>query len=287
MTDNAPASAAAPPALTKQQVGDPPWLIEALRLNGMKEVAGSKHNPEVVKLFAEVGHAGVQDDETAWCAAFVGAMLGRGGYAGTGKLNARSYLDYGTTPAKPQRGDIVVFPRGGSEWQGHVAFVAKVDDQYVYAFGGNQANSVNVTRFSRGKVLGFRRPSQANQIGFDMLEQVQTALRNLGYTEVGASDGVMGPLTRAAIIRFERDHGLTPTGKASRELLAKLLASANKAQPTASPTIQTATPAAKPTLAPANTDQPTQSPQRGIAGWLILAAVVVAALVYVIGFVRF
>lgn len=281
MSSNVPAGAAATPALlNRQQAGDPPWLVEALRLDGLKEIPGKKHNPEVVRLFAEAGHPRVQDDETAWCAAFVGAMLARGGYAGTGKLNARSYLDYGIQPAKPQRGDIVVFPRGNSDWQGHVAFVAKVDDQFVHAFGGNQADAVNITRYSRAKVLGFRRPSPANQIGFDMIEQVQTALRSAGYAEVGEIDGVMGPLTRAAIVRFEREHGLTVTGKATRELLAKVLAAGKPAQP-----VPPVTPKPIPTEpAPA---APEPAPKRGKLGWIIFAAVVIAALVYVIGFVRF
>ena len=37
---------------------------------------------------------------------------------------------------------------------------------------------------------------------------VQTRLRALGYHEVGAVDGVIGPRTRAAILAFRDDHAL-------------------------------------------------------------------------------
>ena len=58
------------------------------------------NNPKVVAYFKDSGNPGVMDDETAWCAAFVGAMLKRAGIKGTGKLNARSYLDWGTPVAR-------------------------------------------------------------------------------------------------------------------------------------------------------------------------------------------
>lgn len=43
---------------------------------GLKEWPGMKHNPTVVAMFADVGHSWVTDDETSWCAAFVGSVLG-------------------------------------------------------------------------------------------------------------------------------------------------------------------------------------------------------------------
>jgi hypothetical protein len=38
---------------------------------GLKEIRGEEHNPVILKFFKEIGHSWVQDDETAWCAAFV------------------------------------------------------------------------------------------------------------------------------------------------------------------------------------------------------------------------
>ena len=120
---------------------------------------GDGHNPKVVQYFKDVGHGWVKDDETAWCAAFVGAMLKRAGMPHTGKLNARSYKDWGDPidieHAEP--GDIVVFWRESpSSWMGHVGFYEDHDDNNVMVLGGNQANQVNVTPYPRDRLLAVR-----------------------------------------------------------------------------------------------------------------------------------
>lgn len=116
-------------------------------------------NPKVVAYFADSGNAGVKNDETAWCAAFVGAMLARSGVKGTGKLNARSYLEWGQPverkDAKP--GDVVIFKRGNSSWQGHVAFFVKDKGALIEVLGGNQSDAVNVKGYQASQLLGIRR----------------------------------------------------------------------------------------------------------------------------------
>lgn len=116
-------------------------------------------NPKVVAYFKDSGNAGVKDDETAWCAAFVGAMLKRAGQKGTGKLNARSYLDWGVPVDRKdaREGDIVVFKRGNSSWQGHVAFFVKDNGTTISVLGGNQSNAVNVKGYKAADLLGIRR----------------------------------------------------------------------------------------------------------------------------------
>ena len=64
--------------LAKAEVGTVEWA------NG--------NNPKVVAYFKDSGNPGVMDDETAWCAAFVGAMLKRAGIKGTGKLGTAATL---------------------------------------------------------------------------------------------------------------------------------------------------------------------------------------------------
>lgn len=122
------------------------------------------HNPKVVAYFEDAGHPQVKDDETAWCAAFVGAMLKRSGMQGTGKLTARSYLDWGVKvdrkDAKP--GDIVVLKRGTSSWQGHVGFFVKDNGDSITILGGNQSNAVNrrAYKVDGGQLLGIRRAAE-------------------------------------------------------------------------------------------------------------------------------
>ena len=117
------------------------------------------HNPKVVQYFADVGHGWVKEDEVAWCAAFVGAMLKRAGMPHTGKLDARSYLKWGEPvqldAAEP--GDIVVFSRGDPNgWQGHVAFFVRRVGDHILVLGGNQANQVNERQYPISRLLGVR-----------------------------------------------------------------------------------------------------------------------------------
>lgn len=129
---------------------------------GTKEIVGRRHNPIVVQWFADVGHSWVNDDETPWCAAFVGSMLKRGGYRFTGKLNARSYAD---TPSNTkvrlldaEEGDIVVFERGNDGWSGHVAFFVRQTDKSILCLGGNQNNEVNEKWYGKNRLIGVYRP---------------------------------------------------------------------------------------------------------------------------------
>jgi len=123
------------------------------------------NNPKVVAYFKDAGHPQVKDDETAWCAAFVGAMLKRAGVKGTGKLTARSYLDWGVPVerARAEEGDIVVLRRGTSSWQGHVGFFVKDNGKTITILGGNQSNAVNrkAYRVDKGQLLGIRRASDS------------------------------------------------------------------------------------------------------------------------------
>lgn len=118
------------------------------------------HNPKVVQYFADVGHSWVKDDETAWCAAFVGAMLKKAGEGHTGRLDARSYLDWGAQVnlSKAKKGDIVVFWRvRKNSWQGHVGFYEGQDDNSIFVLGGNQSNQVNIGAYPKARLLGVRR----------------------------------------------------------------------------------------------------------------------------------
>lgn len=106
--------------------------------------------------------AGIDIDpaKTAWCAAFIDAVLhasGQGG--GTGKLNARSYLDWGTPVTTPVRGDVVVISRGNPNgWEGHVGFFEGYDENgNIRILGGNQSNQVSVQSYPADRLLGFRR----------------------------------------------------------------------------------------------------------------------------------
>lgn len=159
-----PVAASPEPKVVAKPVETKPVVKTKTAFEYAKEEIGTKEwangdNPEVVEYYAESGNSGVKQDSVPWCAAFVGAMLKRSGLKGTGKLNARSYLDWGVAvdrkDAKP--GDVVVFKRGNSSWQGHVAFFVKDNGKTITVLGGNQSDSVNMSNYGAANLLGIRR----------------------------------------------------------------------------------------------------------------------------------
>lgn len=51
-------------------------------------------------------------------------------------------------------GDILVFKRDGG---GHVGFYVAEDKDYYHVLGGNQSDSVNITRIAKYRCVGIRR----------------------------------------------------------------------------------------------------------------------------------
>lgn len=135
---------------------EPLWLIEARKHIGLEEIKGPSHAAEILQFWKDIKRGGIKDDETAWCAAFVGAMLERVGIRSTRFESAKSYLDWGELLANPVPGCIVVFTRQGG---GHVGF-AIGRDKYgdLLVLGGNQGDGVNVRAFQVSRVSGYRWP---------------------------------------------------------------------------------------------------------------------------------
>jgi uncharacterized protein (TIGR02594 family) len=119
-------------------------------------------NKGAVMAFLKAGGSDIDPTVTKWCAAFINASLARSGLPATGKLNARSYLNYGATvaPTNAEKGDIVVLSRGRNAWEGHVGFFMGYDDNGdVMLLSGNAKNRVGIDTYPRSSVLGVRRPS--------------------------------------------------------------------------------------------------------------------------------
>lgn len=140
---------------------EPKWYELAVAELGTKEVPGSGSNSTIQQYYKDAG-SGPMPDSVPWCAAFVGSMLERSGIKGTGKLTARSYLQWGERLPLPKLGAIVVFRRGSSPWQGHVAFFVKDNsDGTIRVIGGNQSDAVTQADYSKALVLGYRWPKEA------------------------------------------------------------------------------------------------------------------------------
>lgn len=136
---------------------EPKWMSIARGLIGVREIKGPEHAPEILQMWRDIKRGGIRNDETPWCAAFVGAVLERAGVVSTRFESAASYLSWGVELAAPAVGCIVVFTREGG---GHVGFVVGQDQKgSLLVLGGNQADAVNIRAFSRGRVSGYRWPS--------------------------------------------------------------------------------------------------------------------------------
>lgn len=185
---------------------------------GLAEWPGAKHNPQIVKMFSEVGHSGVQGDETPWCAAFVGSVLASLGLPHTGKLTASSYDTYGQAvrlqDARP--GDIVRLWRGSpTSWQGHVAYLVSFEGDKVILRGGNQGNRVSDAAYPIDRIVSIRRADGVAPKGErPVLRQgdkgvwvldLQIQLSRLGYM-VGELDEFFGPRVVGALSAFQADN---------------------------------------------------------------------------------
>lgn len=135
------------------------WILEAQKYIGEKEIPGAKHNPVIVDMWKAIKRGGIKDDETPWCAAFVGACLERVGIESTRFESAKSYLAWGTKLNAPVEGCIVVFDRDGGGHVGFVVGVTRMGDLLV--LGGNQGDMVKVAKFprSRAQAANYRWPS--------------------------------------------------------------------------------------------------------------------------------
>lgn len=85
------------------------------------------------------------------------------------------------------------------------------------------------------------RPADNAQEDTETVRAVQRELRQRGYGPL-VSDGIMRPVTRAAIMAYEHDHGLALTGEATDAQLKRiLLGGMASAEPTAGTATGTAT----------------------------------------------
>lgn len=132
----------------KKEKGETKQFLEAKKYHGLHEVRDNSKLRELL---------GFNPAKIPWCAGFVNAIEKKCGRLGTGKLTARSFLTYGRSVKRPKKGDIVVFRRGMSAWQGHVGYFIMKNSEGILVLGGNQNNKVCYKYYPESKLLGYRR----------------------------------------------------------------------------------------------------------------------------------
>jgi uncharacterized protein (TIGR02594 family) len=137
-------------------MNDPAWLAAARTYVGQREIKGIGSNPLILKWWQSI-RAPFTDDETPWCAGFVGAMLEQVGIRSTRAASARSYCAWGVALNWMILGAVVVFERGPGH--GHVGFVVGRDESTnLLVLGGNQGDSVSVATFPMSRIIALRWP---------------------------------------------------------------------------------------------------------------------------------
>lgn len=137
-------------------MSEPVWLSEARKHIGTREIKGAANEPKILQWWKSIKRGGIKDDETPWCAAFVGGCLEAVGIISSRYESAKSYLLWGQQLSAPCVGCIVVFSREGG---GHVGFVVGKDGSgRLLVLGGNQGDAVNIKAFDTSRVSDYRWP---------------------------------------------------------------------------------------------------------------------------------
>ena len=138
-----------------------PWVTTAVNLMGTREIRGSRSNSTIMQWAKNIGgwiKNYYKNDDIPWCGLFVDHLMRSNGIEVNIKnpLSARAWNAFGMK-ATPCPGAVMVFSRKGG---GHVGLYVSEDKNYYHILGGNQSNSVNVTKVAKNRFLGARWPKE-------------------------------------------------------------------------------------------------------------------------------
>jgi uncharacterized protein (TIGR02594 family) len=142
----------------------PKMLLEALKHYGTLERRGKDNNPDITAWAEEIGEDVAKvyvADEIPWCGLFMAIVAKRAGKEVVkDPLWALNWGTFGQAADQPMLGDVLVFVRktstGGKA--GHVALYIGEDKASYHILGGNQSDSVSITRIAKTRLYAARRP---------------------------------------------------------------------------------------------------------------------------------
>lgn len=138
----------------------------AQRFTGIEEFGGNVDNPQIMAML-RLDAKWPSNDEVPWCSGFANYICYLCRLPRSKDLRARSWLRVGKgiTLDQAEHGDIVVIKRGKGEQPGpevydapgHVGFYAGRFDGLIEILGGNQSDTVKISRYPASRLLGVRR----------------------------------------------------------------------------------------------------------------------------------
>jgi uncharacterized protein (TIGR02594 family) len=141
---------------------DAPRMVrEAVKTFGVKEYPGSRDNPRILSWAREVGKSGswYNRDSIPWCGLWMAVIAQRANKTVVHEyLRAQAWLKFGRRRNGPALlGDVLVFERGRpGSGKGHVGLYVGETEHYYYVLGGNQEDSVMVSRLEKRRLLQAR-----------------------------------------------------------------------------------------------------------------------------------
>ena len=134
----------------------PKILVEAVKHIGTKEIVGKQHNPTILSWAKALGLEKVYtNDEIPWCGLFVAYCAHASGLdVVKHPLWALNWNKYGNVAKVAMLGDVLTFTRNGG---GHVGIYVGEDATHYHVLGGNQNNSVSVSRIAKDRLSQARR----------------------------------------------------------------------------------------------------------------------------------
>lgn len=146
-----------------KNIVSPRHMAVAISLLGTKEIPGAKSNDRILQWAKDLGLASIYtNDDTAWCGLFFCHVMKEAGRPVVLEtkdkydyLRALKFATWGKEVKVPAFGDILIFKRPEG---GHIGFYVGEDKKAYHVIGGNQGNSVSVTRILKRRLFATRRP---------------------------------------------------------------------------------------------------------------------------------
>lgn len=129
-----------------------PWIELAMTKKGLLETRDNS----LLRSFLKLGKGTIGDPaRIPWCGDFVETCIAvtlPKESIPTNPYAAINWLKFGKY-VKPSYGCILVFHRGDPKsWEGHVGFYVGEDSSYYHVLGGNQSNSVSITKIAKSRL---------------------------------------------------------------------------------------------------------------------------------------
>jgi uncharacterized protein (TIGR02594 family) len=140
-------------------MAEAPWLTIARALIGTRETAGPGNNPAIMAWAKQLGPrlgAPYAGDATPWCGLFVAHCMADAGLPLPAiPVRALAWSAWGQA-VTPCVGAVLVFKRPEG---GHVGLYVGEDDEAFNVLGGNQGDTVSVSRIEKGRMVAARWPA--------------------------------------------------------------------------------------------------------------------------------